>query len=806
MGVSSSRWGRGMDAGHERGTTVLEEIWLVAQASLDERAADIVAARNGVPGGVVIRLEALGQRYRVTRERVRQIEQDAYRQLRAKLAGQLVRQTLRQLEQAGIAARGLITHAEALRILAPDHSPATAVDPAARAHLRFVLQLTDDYRPIARTPWILACGVLDDATVRALPDLYLALRDAPIQAASGPDAARKAALVQHSAFAELSASDVGLVVDALLRMPGPTMGPVPEPVAVPTARRVRRPRGGTLPIGHAAHQDGQLDDYERWNQAIIEHVIAAAMPGDPVYLSIDQATTAEIREHVEQRSDAPITDLVTAVRQRVLAGDTFRLRRVAGADRTGRPLGVAFLATMVMAAAQMGGDDARNIAAKDYFTHFRALFALPPAGGGRPDGLCDEEALWLAWNTWLHEQGFVSSARAGEGAQRYINYPISQALLRGTDRDRLVKIFADSNWAADTDAGTLVALVRRQHAKLTVHLGELVSDTSPRARAIADVIHAVFAAHSDRQIDNRERRRGSFAGLVRSETLLGETSYAVMPRMPRHGSFAARHVLVRGTAVALHTGRRGWYQPIGNVTAAELDTGTEYPLDGISRDVIRLPMRDYWICVPDPEAPEIGDWGSWGHASLGEPFLILCRDSVREDLYRLRDERLLEWTIERPLENYPGWHEFDGCLVISSLWDAVKLADPTLQEALRPQERTSIILSGGIRLGGQRWLASHGPQISVAAFDGQTELTIAAADRSHVISTRQVPTNQPITHAWQRAGVYRVSANTHGTITERIIEIIDIDGLRMATHVPALWRDLPGARLAGAWVSLGAAE
>ena len=547
----------------------------------------------------------------------------------------------------------------------------------------------------------------------------------------------------------------------------------------------------------------QPDDYTRWNEAIVAYVTATARPGDPVYLSIDQELADELREQLEQRSGRPVADLVRAVRQRMLIGGEFLLERVVGTDRAGAPLGVAFLATMVMAAAQMGGDDARNIASNDYFTKFNTLFALVPAGNGRPDGLrkYGEEALWISWNDWLCAQGLSPSARGGEGPQRYINYPISQALLRGTDRDHLVRIFAERRWAADTDPVTLMALLRRQGALVTVHLGELLKDASPRAGAIADVIHAVFTAYGDRQPGSRARRRGGFAGLVRSEAPLGETRYAVMPGMPRHGSFAAQQVLVRGVAVALRASRAGWYQPIGDVSAAELDDGTEYPLVGATRDAIRLPQRDYWICVPDPEAPETGDWGSWGRVTLGEPFLILCRDGIREDLYRLRDEHLIRWSAERPLDDYPGWHEFDGCQIVSNLWDAVTLKDPTLQEALRPQARMGIVFGGGIRLGGQRWLAGHGPQIRVVAFENDAELVIHAGDADGpVISAQHVRTNQPIELRWPRAGAYWVRANVLGTITERALEIVHADGLSLTEDVPPLWLELADVRLSGAWL------
>jgi RNA polymerase primary sigma factor len=55
-------------------------------ASLDEREAEIIRLRFGLAGGSEMTLEEVGQKFNVTRERIRQIEQLALIKLRRLLA------------------------------------------------------------------------------------------------------------------------------------------------------------------------------------------------------------------------------------------------------------------------------------------------------------------------------------------------------------------------------------------------------------------------------------------------------------------------------------------------------------------------------------------------------------------------------------------------------------------------------------------------------------------------------------------------------------------------------------------------
>jgi len=161
-------------------------------------------------------------------------------------------------------------------------------------------------------------------------------------------------------------------------------------------------------------------------------------------------------------------DFCRAVREAVIIEGRINLGQLQGRNAAGLPKGVAFLSVMVLAANNMV--DEEEISEDNYFKGLRAILGLPTSEDGRPPGMkCgikDEEPLWHEWNNWLMSSGFMPSAHRGRGGRTtYINYPISQSLLRRTDKNRLVQLFSEKQWTAQWDAMTLFAYVRREVRK-----------------------------------------------------------------------------------------------------------------------------------------------------------------------------------------------------------------------------------------------------------------------------------------------------------------------------------------------------
>ena len=69
--------------------------------SLDPRAAEILALRYGLDGGEEMTLEEVGRRFRVTRERIRQLQDLALRQVRRKMDERNRQRSRDEIEEAG---------------------------------------------------------------------------------------------------------------------------------------------------------------------------------------------------------------------------------------------------------------------------------------------------------------------------------------------------------------------------------------------------------------------------------------------------------------------------------------------------------------------------------------------------------------------------------------------------------------------------------------------------------------------------------------------------------------------------------
>ena len=105
-------------------------------------------------------------------------------------------------------------------------------------------------------------------------------------------------------------------------------------------------------------------------------------------------------------------------------------------------------------------------------------------------------------------------------------------------------------------------------------------------------------------------------------------------------------VQYQGKIETLESDRPGWYLPIGNsLNYTDLENGVLCKVtQPIQLKTLRLPARDFWILVPDPDEPDAGAYGTWHSPQLGQPFILLCKKTLQKDLDLLRDERLVNWS------------------------------------------------------------------------------------------------------------------------------------------------------------------
>lgn len=533
-----------------------------------------------------------------------------------------------------------------------------------------------------------------------------------------------------------------------------------------------------------------MASYKDWNQALVYYFTSGIPRGTKVYLSVDDELLERIGSELNQKftNGSWGDDFRTAVRREVIVEGRVNLGKLQERDANGLPQGVAFLSAMVLAAYEMA--DEEEISDENYFKRLRAVLGLPKSGDGRSQGMkfgyAAEEPLWKDWSQWVMEQGFLPSAQRGRGGRTtYINYPISQSLLRRVDKDRLILLFNEKQWTAQSDAMTLFAYVRREAQRLSKHLKELLTDKRERYEAVAEAIHEVYQQWQDEGFPV-ERRKGVrtwspylFAGLHRTENpFLGEVNYYLYPRQARGRQLELVQVQYKdGNVYQLSSERPGWYFPLEYpLNVSELECGAKYSITfQTDLDSLVLPNRDFWILIPDPDNPDTGSYATWGQPSLGTQFILLCKKELLSDINRLRNERLIEWNGEaHPVFNNSSWIELHQCMVVAQVWDGVFINHQALKDALQPNVGLSISFSGGLRVPHiNAWLEGYSPKVTVFSFYPTAKLQITKLSDNSLILDKSQSTNIPISVEFPSLGDYVVKATCGGEVTERFVKTVD---------------------------------
>ena len=591
-------------------------------------------------------------------------------------------------------------------------------------------------------------------------------------------------------------------------------GLIPAALRYPWTGADRSEREDTF-LDNSSRGGFTVATYEDWNQALKRYFTEGVPGGTRIFLSIDDDVLIEIGGNLAvgepngaleaaatQRSNTTagpesvrgevveqsgIAGFCLAVRRRVWHGDRIDTSEIIGRQADGAPLALGFLCAMVLAASRMAEEE--EISQLNYFARLRGVLDIPH-GQGRPRGLPHgtEEPLWLEWNRWVLEDGLLPTARRGEGPTRYIQYPISQALLRGADKARLRGLFAARRWRTDWDAESLFSQVRQDAVQLTRHLRELLS-TTERSEALMDAIHDVYEVwREDPTSDSASTRVHAsrlFAGIYRVEDPIhGEVAYHLYPRMARGRTLSDVRVGQPDGARTLTEERRGWYLPLSPVTREELENGAHYPVEQSSDlEWLILPPRDFWILLPDADAPGSGVFASWGSPPLGVPFILLCKSELVTQLTHLRDEGLVEWTGSPEAALDGSWVELRDCMAVSGSWAGVFIESGELFDALRPSVSINLVPSGGLRIPDpSTWIDRYGPQITVySVTTDEVEISVRRIVDDSVVWERTHPTNNAVVVPWPGPGDYTVEAAYADQASQRLIKIIGWDQASLAS-------------------------
>jgi hypothetical protein len=532
--------------------------------------------------------------------------------------------------------------------------------------------------------------------------------------------------------------------------------------------------------------------YDVWNDALINYLTARTLHGSTIFLDINEDILEDVGHTL--KGSAPkgwVDDFKHAVRAKVIEGQKICLENIdtyKDQDFKLYPQGVAFLGIMVLAAYYMSEDE--DASSVNYFKRLRNVLGLETEERrlGLPIG--SEERLWTEWNTWLQSRGFIPTAQRGAGPKTYINYPISQSLLRQADKDKLEKLFEERHWPQRLDQNIIAARIRRETTYLSKHIQHILQEGSvQRFQALMEDIFEVYEnwvtyGRTGSRIKvgvyttQRSLRRNINAGLYRVvDSLLGTVEYCLYPRQPHRGHPVGLQVKHDDASEDLIADGPKWYRPLWKLSANDLDQGNQYELVGNSEfQYLILSKKDFWILILDPIYPESGMYIAAESLDIGTPFILLCRQELQNQINRLKNERLVQWHNDpHSLSDYPGWVEYRDMMVVGEAWSGVSraLENQDLYESLRPLASIGIHFEGGMRAPkADIWLDEYGPKIIFSSFDAKAHILVQTISKDrNILLDKEVPTNTPLTIPWSGPGDYFVEASIGTKAVTRIVQI-----------------------------------
>lgn len=541
-----------------------------------------------------------------------------------------------------------------------------------------------------------------------------------------------------------------------------------------------------------------MPGYEEWNEALIKYFLNGVPQGSSIFLDVNERVLEEIGQTVFSNQPSPImnwtSDFIKVVRGRCMRLGQMHLASLPSLSKTDtqdRPQSVAFLALLVLAAYRMS--ESGTIDNTNFFTRLREILKMP--GTGRPDGMAvgEEERLWEDWNLFLGRQGYLATAQKGTSSYQFINYAISQSILRTTDRRQLQEWFEDRKWPKYLDQELVAARIRRNAKYFSKHLLTLIRDSGfQRFQAIKPALFEVYEEWTAGGVNltyrpgsngyNRVTRTRLIAGIYRvADPFAGTTEYFIYPQQPRNRLLLNHQILRFGEAHPLTEDRPGWFTPLWSLQAGDLDKEQFYQLEGTSdyKELI-IPWRDFWVLVPETDNPESGVFANWGPPPLNSHFVLLCKKELQGQLLALRNDGLIDWeSIPIHLESFPGWVEYQDLMITAEAWGGTNIESQDLLEALRPLSGLSIKFEGGMRipqLGA--WLEGYPPQITVSAFESEIKLKITRLETGKICFEELVKVDTVVPFKWPGLGDYLITAKTDSVgrdYSERLVKIISWD-------------------------------
>lgn len=209
--------------------------------------------------------------------------------------------------------------------------------------------------------------------------------------------------------------------------------------------------------------ESDVNQYLELDAAICRYFFSPEREGLPVYLDVEDEELEGCGAMVGLSGDEFRKTLVQSVRELLVLGQhgssvfkefelaNSRWRRLLAATRMVRgarllpPPVMGLLAVLVIPAEQMGSEGGQGGSHQKYYPRLEELLSVPSSDSSRfIKGFREaSEEFWQSLNLWLEsEDGNFGLPTAYSLSHRYVGLPVSQALIRETERRQLRRFFA----------------------------------------------------------------------------------------------------------------------------------------------------------------------------------------------------------------------------------------------------------------------------------------------------------------------------------------------------------------------------
>jgi hypothetical protein len=477
-------------------------------------------------------------------------------------------------------------------------------------------------------------------------------------------------------------------------------------------------------VGQRAPTAAIAPDYEKWNKVLSGFFFPAEASHQPVYLQVDKDSLGELGPPAGVAPEQAEASFVRAVRSKVSVGganpfvkflwmDSWRKRvRV---DPAAPPPFVGLLGLCVFAASKMANDPGAGITGANYYARLNELLGLDHRG--MPPSFEKVTALWGELARWLVED---NDGRLGlptavpHRAFRHVGFPISQCLLRDSDRKKLPGFFRWEGFAPGQDVGPgdlaprLKEWVSSGRCTLSRQARKVLTGSEDLVQqAAATVAGELKSWDGALGVDAEGRRQARIE--VHVETYRGGRRFGceLYPRAPegfpdgeyRNGSTSVRLERIKGTA---------WF---GFLPAALVAKALGNGLN-LRTDRFALCFSGSRV-IPLEKSAELGGWISCQRLVSGEEHMILCHASFsgRVEQY-LRQSAEEGWALAPATSGLPpSWVCFRGVRIEDI--PSGRISEGL--DCLVPVWRAGISFSGGLKIGHDAWLAGGEPRVTVTS-------------------------------------------------------------------------------------------